>query len=500
MIFKKAIADKSDKLTTLLLKVALVILAFLAVGCFVFKKEVALAHDGESHELTIIMYDSFYEPKDVNIETGTRVTFINKGQELHWPASDIHPTHAILPEFDTKAGIAPGEEFTYTFNKPGLWRYHDHLFPEIVGDITVSGDAITTKKSFCLCALENLFGKSDTDSEYSYEITPVEKESLILDDKDATSSYVVKFGLQETANKLYAEAGSHGSCHDIAHIAGRVAYEEVGDEIFAQHIPECHSGTIHGATEAYFAKNGTENIDESLNAICNSDEQEYYTNHECLHGVGHGLMAWTAYDIHEALGYCKDLSEGQLSCSSGVFMENVVGGLSGLSGHTTKFLSDDPHMPCNVVDEVFASECYKFQTSRMLSVLDRDWGAIIKECGGLQDEENLLSCFNSLGRDFASTHSTKDSSNFCYTVESYSVEVANMCLRGVSHLSYLSPDQSKEMDQLCSSLKDDLYISSCYGVMFSRLTSYYESSEEIERLCSSINQNYQIRCLEYISF
>ena len=73
-------------------------------------------------------------------------------------------------------------------------------------------------------------------------------------------------------------------------------------------------------------------------------------------------MAWSDYEIYESLEAC-DLIEQEFhrkSCYSGVFMENIVGGIArGLlkaedgAYHYTDYLNDDPHYPCNAVDEVY---------------------------------------------------------------------------------------------------------------------------------------------------
>lgn len=80
-------------------------------------------------EVTISITDNGFEPETVTIASGTTVTFVNNGQANHWPASDVHPTHEILPDFDAKGGLATGDTYSYTFEEAGTWRCHDHLFP-----------------------------------------------------------------------------------------------------------------------------------------------------------------------------------------------------------------------------------------------------------------------------------------------------------------------------------------------------------------------------------
>lgn len=81
--------------------------------------------------------DTGFSPQTVTVKSGTTVTFVNNGQGLHWPASDVHPTHNLLPGFDSLRGLGTGEEYSFTFTKTGRWSCHDHLHPALTCTITV---------------------------------------------------------------------------------------------------------------------------------------------------------------------------------------------------------------------------------------------------------------------------------------------------------------------------------------------------------------------------
>ena len=135
--------------------------------------------------------------------------------------------------------------------------------------------------------------------------------------------------------RLLSETGDRTGvdCHPRAHQLGRIAYELFGSAAFSLSGHERHSGGYHGATEAFFHAWGTANLDTDIEAIC-GDSLNSFFRHQCVHGVGHGLMAWTSYEIFDALDLCdllRDASD-RLSCYSGIFMENVVGGAIGLHG------------------------------------------------------------------------------------------------------------------------------------------------------------------------
>ena len=90
-----------------------------------------------SESIQIDYTNGQYTPSEVTIKVGQTVTFNNKGDDLIWPASNIHPTHEIYPDFDPQKPLNPNNSWSFTFTKPGIWKFHDHLMPQLIGEITV---------------------------------------------------------------------------------------------------------------------------------------------------------------------------------------------------------------------------------------------------------------------------------------------------------------------------------------------------------------------------
>ena len=103
-------------------------------------------------EKVIEITSSGFNPKNLEINVGNSVKFVNKDSENHWPASAIHPTHTVYPGsninkcgtgeesliFDACKGLSQGESYSFTFNEKGSWGYHDHLSPSLRGTIVVN--------------------------------------------------------------------------------------------------------------------------------------------------------------------------------------------------------------------------------------------------------------------------------------------------------------------------------------------------------------------------
>jgi hypothetical protein len=63
----------------------------------------------------------------------------NVDDEAHWPASDDHPTHEEHPEFDPRKPVQPNTEWSFTFERPGQWKYHDHMNPYLSSSSCANG-------------------------------------------------------------------------------------------------------------------------------------------------------------------------------------------------------------------------------------------------------------------------------------------------------------------------------------------------------------------------
>jgi len=137
----------------------LVLVVVILGGYFLFKNSAQAPSDqalnptaSATEESKIIVYsETGYTPAALAVKVGDTVVFKNESAKNMWPASAMHPTHTAYsgttlsehcPDiennaFDACQGIVPGESWSFTFEKIGEWKYHDHLTPSYFGKITV---------------------------------------------------------------------------------------------------------------------------------------------------------------------------------------------------------------------------------------------------------------------------------------------------------------------------------------------------------------------------
>lgn len=83
------------------------------------------------------MKEDSFQPESLAVQKCTQVIFRNQDKVSRWPASNLHPTHGIYPEFDPLQPVEVGKDWSFVFDKVGSWRYHDHLAPSMRGTVTV---------------------------------------------------------------------------------------------------------------------------------------------------------------------------------------------------------------------------------------------------------------------------------------------------------------------------------------------------------------------------
>ncbi len=102
-----------------------------------FKENTSIApiYIGQTH--LVLLTASGFEPTEVTISAGDQIEFKTTQDSPFWPASDLHPSHGIYPEFDPQQEVSSTDSWTFQFLKNGRWKYHDHLRPQFRGVIVV---------------------------------------------------------------------------------------------------------------------------------------------------------------------------------------------------------------------------------------------------------------------------------------------------------------------------------------------------------------------------
>ncbi len=330
-------------------------------------------------------------------------------------------------------------------------------------------------------------------------ITAVSKNNELLHET------IKKIGIKESMRLLVEESGggSQYDCHQPAHDIGRIGYAVEKKNAFGGCSADCHSGCYHGAMESFLAEKGTENLAANIVEVCKKFETSF-GNFQCLHGVGHGLLAYVDYDMPQAIKECQKLPDSfsQTSCYGGMFMENILTGqglgASEKKDHTTKWVNKtDPYFPCNKIDkdQALQYQCYQMQTSWMLKLASYDFNIVAKQCLNAPDDIKSV-CFKSFGRD-AAGHTLRNPQkilDICAKVPQQK-DYYMQCLTGAVNVivDFWGPGLKDQASQLCA-LTPESHRKNCYQIVAGRLPNLFKEKSDQQKVCQTFEPAYQNLC------
>ncbi len=207
--------------------------------------------------------------------------------------------------------------------------------------------------------------------------------------------------------KMLTDRVVESGCHRIAHLIGSGALARYRGDVgraFSEGSASCWSGYYHGILErAFSGVSGEPQVVKTARRLCAGQvvRRTQWLAYQCVHGLGHGLMLQSGYDLPFSLRVCDRLRTGwdRSSCSGGIFMENINGAEKTAYGFKTRWLRDgDLVYPCNAVAERHKLYCYLMVTSRILQANDFNWQAAARICAAVE-RVWVATCFQSLGRD-----------------------------------------------------------------------------------------------------
>lgn len=90
----------------------------------------------ETSEGTVTLTADGFSPATLTVKVGTKVTWSNQSGVDAIVNSSPHPTHTDYPPLNL-GSLPNGGIFSLIFDKPGTYKYHNHLKPSQFGTIVV---------------------------------------------------------------------------------------------------------------------------------------------------------------------------------------------------------------------------------------------------------------------------------------------------------------------------------------------------------------------------
>ncbi len=265
---------------------------------------------------------------------------------------------------------------------------------------------------------------------------------------------------------IQADKTVEAGCHRIAHTIGSAALARFDGDVpkaFSLGSSSCWSGYYHGILERAFTGATTKDeVAAAARAVCKDDDirRTTFLAYQCVHGLGHGLMIRSGYDLPYSLSVCDRLATGwdQTSCTGGVFMENIAS----TYGVKSRWIrDDDPVYPCQVVDERHKLYCYLMVTSRVNQLNGYRWKQTAAVCSKVE-RGWVATCFESYGRDASgfTRQNPSEAARLCRLAGRY----AESCFFAAARDMTSNYANGRRASELCRLASDRIAARCFYGI------------------------------------
>lgn len=206
--------------------------------------------------------------------------------------------------------------------------------------------------------------------------------------------YAKNLGAEKTYSILKKQyQQNQPQAHDFAHIIGLVAFEQIGGSGLAICDAAFNYGCYHGFIEEFISKKGVSSVKE-IEEACNQLGRLHAPS--CLHGIGHGLMIDSSYNLEKALTNCDLLNtQSQIFCWDGVFMERITGSMLSVEKRlvVNKTNLDEP---CLTIRKIYKKQCWRNQVSVWFNYYQQNTQKVGETCARIEAEFRQT-CYESIG-------------------------------------------------------------------------------------------------------
>lgn len=461
---------------------------------------------------TVELKEDGFSPKEITIQAGDTVRFVTTRGKPFWPASNLHPTHEIYPEFDPKEPVNPGQSWSFRFDKAGTWQYHDHLAPLYRGVIIVENKSKVSPESYLTRYADEAMARCATAKYrpgcYDKEIPKI-TASLSMEE-----AFKVLRIVQE-------KDGQYWYCHVVSHeLAQQETKKDLNkwkDVVARCPVSMCSNGCIHGAFQERFrseelAPNQLEAFEDEVADVCEKKEDWSENGQEkfsCYHALGHLLIYATGADIAQSTRICEGIGNRNQrpnfiqSCYDGAFMQIFQ-----------PLEPEDEALVAKIkpTKEGLPAFCEKYgrEGSRLASCWSEGWPLYFKKitdpkpaadfCNLLPEGSGRKRCY--AGIFFAmAVHVNFDQKkmvDFCNNIYS---EAQSDCF-STSAFRLISTDNrlSKESVSLCEQSLSSKVREGCFSNLLLKVQFvFHPHSRELGVFCDSLPGSWSTRCRDLSS-
>ena len=313
--------------------------------------------------------------------------------------------------------------------------------------------------------------------------------------------------------------------HLLGHVVGDVLYKQEGVLGMKYCTHDLRNACSHSIVVGSLLENGIGAVDEVVDS-CHGAPGGKGAYRMCVHGLGHGVLAYVEYDMKTAVELCKKVGDPKTEtmefgeCVGGVTMEMMAGVHDQEVWQKQKpnyLKEDDPLSPCNMdfIPTEGKSNCYTFLTPNLFEAAGADLGRpgakdfeiAFKYCDDVPEASNRLICYGNFGKEFVvlvNDRNVQSVENLDDDKLRTIYEWCNLagdkdgtsaCIDTALQSLYWGGENDRSAAvRFCAVLEDDYNRNGCHSSLIGAVSFYIEDSQYKKDFCSELPPEYRTEC------
>lgn len=322
-----------------------------------------------------------------------------------------------------------------------------------------------------------------------------------------------------------AQFGGNIDTHLLAHVVGDELYKQHGIEAMRYCTREFRNACSHSVVIGALLNEGMSALD-MVHDACQKAPGGSGAYTMCFHGFGHGVLAYTNYEVPDAIELCRKVGTEEYSdqefkqCVGGVVMEmhSGVHDVDVWREKAKKYLSpDDPLKLCTAsyMPEEAKYYCYSYITPYIFDAVGVEWGS--STVRGLEEsfaycstteESYRITCYEGIGKELIVIVQGHDVRALDKTTDEQLQQVIQWCHHAplgeatsaclyeiIDSLFWGGENDPMASVRFCELVPGD-YQNGCYERLYGNMKTYFTSKRQGE-VCRLMNKNRRGECWEY---
>lgn len=315
--------------------------------------------------------------------------------------------------------------------------------------------------------------------------------------------------------------------HLLGHIIGDELYKQQGLKGISICTDDFRNACSHSIVIGTLLEKGEEALSD-ISEICRKAPGGSGAYTMCFHGLGHGVLAYTDYELEKAVLLCKKTGTPEynnreyMECVGGTAME-MIGGVHDKAVRIEKskeyFKENDALYPCNAdfMPVEVRAICYLYLTPHLFEAAGgdlgnptpRDFEGAFQLCDVIPEEDtfNRDACFGGFGKEFTVLANDRDVRNiermnaqqlktvydWC-TLAEHEDGILSCINSAVKSLYWGGENDSLVAIRLCRVIDSQKRQGFCFERLINEVNFYISDVAYRREFCTQVPTAYDIMC------